>query len=260
MKKEQMNNPLMAGWIGGKSRLCKTIISILPEHTCYVEPFCGAGWVFWKKEESKVEVLNDINKELITLYRVVQNHLEEFVRYFKWSLVSRDEFLRLKIVEPDTLTDIQRAARFYYLQKNAFGGKVDGQNFGYATTAVSRFNLLRIEEELSAAHIRLARTYIECLGYADIIKKYDRAYTFFYIDPPYWDCETDYGKGFFDKEDFQKLADILEGIQGKFILSLNDVPEIREIFSHFKIEGVQVNYTLGKKHTQKNKEVLIMNY
>lgn len=184
LKKEQIHKPIMAGWIGGKSKLSKTIIAKIPAHTCYVEPFAGAAWIFWKKEESKVEVLNDINKELITLYRVVQNHLEEFVRYFKWSLVSRDEFSRLKTLPPDCLTDIQRAARFFYLQRNAFGGKVDGQNFGYATTAVSRFNLLRIEEELSAAHIRLARTYIECLGYADIIKKYDRAYTFFYIDPP----------------------------------------------------------------------------
>lgn len=129
MKKEQMNKPLMAGWIGGKSRLCKTIISIIPEHTCYVEPFCGAGWVFWKKPESKVEVLNDVNKDLITLYRVVQNHLEEFVRYFKWSLISRNEFSRLKTLPPDCLTDIQRSARFYYLQKNAFGGKVGCQNF-----------------------------------------------------------------------------------------------------------------------------------
>lgn len=181
VKNELKNKPLMAGWIGGKSQLCKKIILRIPDHTCYVEPFSGAAWIYWKKSESKVEVLNDINKELITRYRVVQNHLEEFVRYFKWTLVSRDEFIRLKQLEPETLTDIQRAARFYYLQRNAFGGKVGCQNFGYATTAAPRLNLLRMEEELSMAHIRLAKTFIECLSYEDVIKRYDRLHTFFIL-------------------------------------------------------------------------------
>lgn len=241
-----VSSPPLSGWRGGKSQLSKIIIPKIPEHTCYVEPFAGAAWVFWKKEESKVEVLNDINKDLITLYRVIQNHLEEFVRYFKWSLISRDEFYRLKTVNPDTLTDIQRAARFYYLQRNAFGGKIEGCNFGYATTRYSRLNLLRIEEELSAAHIRLAQTYIECLNYDDIIKRYDKPHTFFYIDPPYWNCEKDYGKEIFAKADFLNLADILRNIQGKFLLSLNDVPEVREIFAKFRIEEVNVQYTCSK--------------
>lgn len=204
--------------------------------------------------------MNDINKELITLYRVVQNHLEEFVRYFKWTLVSRNEFLRLKSVNPETLTDIQRAARFYYLQRNAFAGKVGCQNFGYATTAAPRLNLLRLEEELSMAHIRLAKTFIECLGYEDVIKRYDRPHTFFYLDPPYWNSENDYGKNIFDKRDFENLAEILYNIQGKFILSLNDVPQVREIFSNFKIEEVQVNYSCSKVRNVKAHEVLISNF
>lgn len=254
------DRPPLAGWIGGKSQLSKIIVPKIPEHTCYVEGFAGAAWIYWKKPESKVEVLNDINKELVTLYRIVQNHLEEFVRYFKWMLVSRDEFIRLKTVDPETLTDIQRAARFYYLQRNAFGGKVDCQNFGYATTAAPRLNLLRIEEELSMAHIRLAKTFIECLPYHEIIKRYDRKHTFFYLDPPYWNSENDYGKGIFDKFDFQNLADILKNVQGKFILSLNDVPEIRNIFSNFKIEEVNVRYTCSKIKNIAANEVLITNF
>ncbi len=261
MKKEGLviNKPPMAGWIGGKSQLCKTIIAKIPTHICYVEPFAGAAWVYWGKNESKVEVLNDINKELITLYRVIQNHLEEFIRYFKWTLVSRDEYKRLKEVNPETLTDIQRAARFYYLQRNAFGGKVGCQNFGYATTTSPKINLLRLEEELSMAHIRLAKTYIECLPYDNIIKRYDRPHSFFYIDPPYWNCENDYGKGLFDKSDFQKLADILNSLQGRFILSLNDTKEIRTIFENFKFEEAIVTYSCGKSNI-KAKEVLITNF
>ena len=136
--------------------------------------FCSA------RRESKVEVINDINREIVTFYRVIQHHLEEFVRYFKWVLVARDEFERLKRVEADTLTDIQRAARFYYLQQMCFGGRMDDRpTFGYAAVRGPKLNLLRIEEQLSAAHLRLARTYIECLPYHEIIKRYDKAGTLF---------------------------------------------------------------------------------
>jgi len=152
--------PALAGWMGGKSRLAKHIIERIPEHECYVEPFCGAAWVLFKKPGSKVEVINDINKEVVTLYRCLQWHLEEFVRYFKWVLVARDEFARLKAANPDTLTDIQRAARFYYIQQACFGGRITGPTFGYSASLPSKLNLLRIEEYLSAAHLRLAQVYV----------------------------------------------------------------------------------------------------
>lgn len=144
-------------WVGGKRRLAPHILPLFPEHVCYVEPFCGAAALFFLKEPSKVEVLNDVNGELVNLYRVVQRHLEEFVRQFKWALSSREIYRWMKITPSETLTDIQRAARFFYLQRLGFGGKVDGQTFGTATTSPPRLNLLRIEEDLSEAHLRLSR-------------------------------------------------------------------------------------------------------
>lgn len=143
-------------WIGGKRRLAKHILPLFPGHTCYVEPFCGAAALYFLKEPSRVEVINDVNNELVNLYRVVKHHLEEFVRQFKWALVSRQIYKWLQDTPEETLTDIQRAARFYYLQKQAFGGKVADHTFGISTTSAPRFNLLRIEEELSLAHLRLA--------------------------------------------------------------------------------------------------------
>ena len=112
-------------WVGGKRRLAQHILPLFPEHSCYVEPFCGAAALFFLKEPAKVEVLNDVHGELVRLYRVVQNHLDEFVRQFRWALASREMYGWLQAVPPDTLTDIQRAARFFYLQKLGFGGKVD---------------------------------------------------------------------------------------------------------------------------------------
>lgn len=217
--------------------------------------------MLFRKPESKVEVLNDINRNIITLYRVIQNHLEEFIRYFKWMLVARDEFERLKAVNPDTLTDIQRAARFYYLQQSCFGGRMDEHpSFGYAAVRGPKLNLLRIEEHLSAAHLRLARVYIECLPYHEVIRRYDKPTTVYYLDPPYWDCEKYYGKGIFCKEDFLVLKDLLKGIQGKFILSLNDKPEVRELFSGFNVEEVKVNYTCSNGKNLKVGELLFRNF
>jgi len=248
------------GYLGGKSGLADTIIPKFPKHTCYCEVFAGAAWIFFKKMPSDVEVINDINSDLVTLYRVIKNHLDEFVRYFRWTLAARDEFDRLLKENPKTLTDIQRSARFYYLLKSSYGSRVKSPSFGYAPSAKPRINILRIEEDLSAVHLRLAQAYIENLGFAKLIQQYDRPETFFYLDPPYWGCEDDYGKGLFTQKDFENLKTILTAIKGRFMMSLNDVPEVRKIFSDFQIEEVQTVYSIGKLSQKNAKELLIMNY
>lgn len=118
-----MHKPIIP-WIGGKRRLAKHILPMIPEHSCYIEPFCGAAALYFLKEPSPAEVINDINGELVCLYRVVRHHLDEFIRQFRWALVSREMFKWLQETPAHTLTDIQRAARFYYLQKTCFGAKV----------------------------------------------------------------------------------------------------------------------------------------
>lgn len=247
--------------MGGKYLLSKQIVEQIPKHHCYVEPFSGAAWAFFRKQPSEVEVLNDINRDVVTLYRVVQNHLDEFIRYFKWVLPSRDEFNRLLSVDPDTLTDIQRSVRFYYIQKSSFAGRIaNNPTWGTATTRPPRLNLLRIEEDLSAVHLRLSRVYIENLNFDKLIAKYDRPKTFFYLDPPYYGCEDYYGKEIFSRKDFQKLSDQLKAIKGKFLLSLNDVPEIREIFSPFNIETTSTRYSCGSAAPKKVTELFISNY
>lgn len=94
-------------WIGGKRRLANWILPRFPEHECYVEAFAGGGALFFAKDEAKVEVLNDFDGELVNMYRVIQHHLEEFIRQFKWSLSSRQIYEWLKMTHPETLTDIQ---------------------------------------------------------------------------------------------------------------------------------------------------------
>lgn len=236
-----MANPIIP-WLGGKRRLADTILHRFPGHTCYVEVFAGGAALYFLRQPADVEVINDINGDVVNLYRVVQNHLEEFVRQFKWALSSREIFKWAQITPSETLTDIQRAARFYYLQHQAFGGRVQGQTWGTATTAPA-VNLLRIEESLSAAHLRLASCYIERLDWKDCIRRYDRPHTLFYLDPPYWETEG-YGVPF-PWEEYEAMANLMREIKGKAILSINDHPQIRECFAGFHIEEVPIKYTVG---------------
>jgi len=99
-----MTSPIIP-WMGGKRRLADRLIPLFPPHECYVEVFAGgAALFFMRPQPAPVEVLNDLNGDLVTLYRVVQNHLEEFVRQFKWALSSRQIFEWQKMTRPEILT------------------------------------------------------------------------------------------------------------------------------------------------------------
>lgn len=253
-----MSKPIVP-WIGGKRRLVKKILPLFPEHQCYVEPFAGgAAMFFMRPKPAKVEVINDINSELVNLYRVVQHHLEELMRQFKWSLVSREMFKWLQLTDVRTLTDIQRASRFFYLQHMAFGAKVDSQTFGTATTTRPGLNLLRIEENLSAAHLRLAQVFVENLPWLDLIKKYDRAHTLFFLDPPYWETEG-YGVGF-EWHEYEQIAESLTSMKGKAILTVNNHPDMAKLFRRFRIVEEQITYTVGGGKGKKASELIICNW
>ena len=250
-----MSKPIIP-WMGGKRRLAKQIMPHVEGYRTYVEPFAGGAAIFFMKEPSPVEVINDLNGELVNLYRIVKYHLDEFVRHFRWAMVSREEFLLAKKIDPTTLTDVQRAARFYYLQKLAFGGKVTGQTFGTAKTTAPKLNLLRIEEDLSQAHLRLARTTIEHLPWDQCITRYDSADTVFYLDPPYWET-TGYGSDF-DFDNYAKMAELAARCSGKVVISINDHPDIREVFSHLNCQSIPITYTVGgNANAAKRRELII---
>lgn len=255
-----MNSSPIIPWLGGKRRLADKLIPLFPPHECYVEVFAGgAALYFLRPMPAQTEVLNDINGDLVNLYRVVQHHMEEFVRQFKWAISSRQIFKWQQLTDPTTLTDIQRAARFYYLQQHAFGGKVDGQTFGTATTGPA-INLCRIEENLSAAHLRLSGTYVENLPWQEVMRRYDRSHTFFYCDPPYWKT-AGYGIDF-GFEQYQELATFMRSCKGRVMVSINDHPDIRACFDGFHMESLGIKYAVSNNHgeAQTSRELVITNW
>jgi DNA adenine methylase len=202
-------------------------------------------------------VINDGNREVANLFRILQRHYVAFVDMLRYQLTTRVEFERLIATNPDTLTDLERAARFLYLQRTSFGGKVTGPNFGVSIGRASRFDVTKVVPMLEEVHTRLARVTIECLPYADFITRYDRPATLFYLDPPYWGSEGDYGATLFSRADFEVLADLLAGIEGKFILSINDTPGVRETFANFAMEEVSTHYSVSGGSGSAARELII---
>ncbi len=151
----------------------------------------------------------------------------------------------IRTARADTLTDLERAGRFLYLQRTAFGGKLVGQNFGVAPGTPARFDITKLGAILESVHERLAGVVIERMPWPDLLDRYDGPQTLFYLDPPYWGCENDYGVGLFTRDDFTRLAARLATLRGRFLLSLNDVPEVRELFADFRIEQLETTYTIG---------------
>lgn len=221
------------------------------------------GGIFLRRSSRpKAEFINDAGRDVYNLFRILQEHYVAFLDLMRFQLTTQANFNRLVGTNPETLTDMQRAARFLFLQRTAFGGKVSGRNFGIAADRPARLNLTTLESDLKAMHERLSDVTVTCMGYADFLRRIDRPGAFFYLDPPYWGCEGDYGKDLFSREDFHSLANVLAGVQGRFLLSINDVPEIREIFEAFRIVAVNTSYSVAKSRSGKTgaAELLISNF
>lgn len=237
-----------AAYIGGKRSLAKTLVGLIADtpHQTYAEVFVGMGGVFLKRTSAPpAEVINDYNGQVANFFRILQRHYPAFMDMLKFQISSRREFERLKATDPATLTDLERAARFLYLQRQAFGGKVAGQHFGVDPGRTARFNITKLAPMLEDIHERLAGVTIECLDWRMFIARYDRPGTLFYLDPPYFGNEDDYGAGMFARADFEAMADALSTLKGRFILSINDRPEIRDLFGRFELRPVELTYTVG---------------
>lgn len=252
----------VAAWLGGKRNLAKHLVARINavEHQTYAEPFVGMGGIFLRRSmRPKCEVINDISEDVATLFRVLQHHYLPFIEMIRWQISSRANFEKLVKQDPSTLTDMQRAARFLYLQRLAFGGKVAGtQTFGVSPGLGARFDVAKLVPMLEDLHERMTGVIIERLDWRKFIARWDRAGTLFYLDPPYYGCEKMYGAGIFDRSDFAEMAEVLAGLKGKFILSINDHPDIRQIFAPYQIEPVQVTYTVGGGAAAKDAGELII--
>lgn len=252
----------LAPWVGGKRNLAKRLIERIDavDHATYAEPFVGMGGVFLRRSSRpKCEVINDANEDVATLFRVLQHHYVAFCEMIRFQISSRANFDRLLRQDPASLTDMQRAARFLYIQRLGFGGIVARKrSFGVTPGRGSRFDVTRLIPMIEEVSERLSGVVIERLDWLAFICRWDREETLFYLDPPYYGTEGCYGAGLFDRGQFEVMAEALAGIRGRFILSLNDHPEVRRIFAGFKVEAVETSYTVsGRGMAERVGELII---
>jgi DNA adenine methylase len=244
-------------YIGGKRRIAKQLVSLIPDHTTYVEPFAGGAQVFFHKPRAKVEVLNDLDEEIINFLRICQRHPHELSRLLRWQPASRRLFDHHLQQPPHLLTDIERAARFFYLQKNTWGGKRTRQNFHFAVTKPPSYTPSSLDKRLSDVAERLDYVQLEALPYHAVLSQYDRPTTFFYCDPPY--VGVDLYQHNFSDEQFEELASRLKSLKGRFLLSINDCPKARAWFGGFHRLAIAFTYT-SLRTPGPFRELLFANY
>ena len=267
-----INSPIK--WVGGKSRLRKAIIPLIPPHKCYVEPFGGAAWVLFGKLPSPIEVLNDIDEELINFFRVVKHRPEDLLESFDLELVSRSEFRRLADTDPQLLSDIDRAHRFYYLIMAGWGGEARYPRFQTSTSDGGHGNRLvgalkSLRKRIEPVHERLRTVIIENLEWKECIDRYDRRESFMYLDPPYPGNGANYKHNMRSMAEHAAIAERLDGLRSKWMLSSYDTEEVRNRFREYNIiplrsaSGMRSSKSearLSGRRNTLNREVVVLSY
>lgn len=253
-------------YYGGKQKLCKKILSLIPEHRLYCEPFVGGGAIYFAKPKSEVEVINDTNGELVNFYRVVQRDFVSLEKEIHISLHSRDIHRKASVVynNPDMFNEVRRAWAVWVLAHMSFSSMLDG-SFGYdkakGTTSKKIANAREaFSEELA---IRMQQTQIECTDALRIIESRDTPDAFHYCDPPYFNSDCGHYDGY-SQADFEALLKALSKVQGKFLLSSYPSPLLSEYAEKYNWTQEQMNMDVtvaAKSGKRKVKtEVLTRNY
>ncbi|MCE3037485.1 DNA adenine methylase [Helicobacter sp. faydin-H20] len=244
-------------WVGAKTKIAKKIVEKMPDHKSYIEVFAGGLSVLYAKPKiSKVpEIINDLNKELVNLHRVIQTHPCTFGQRLEKMFCSRQIFSEIVAGKIKPKDDVDKAVFYYYLIINSFAGR--GVSFAMPKSRPPK----KIYKDFGVWSKRLSGVCIENLSFEKILKEYDREGALFYLDPPYYKTEHYYNNVLkFGEKEHRLLAEILKSIKGKFMLSYNDDPFIKELYRDFNIEKIETEYTLNIKHRKKVTELLIKNF
>ena len=254
-------------YFGGKFYLVNRLVALFPKHKTYVEPFCGSAVILLNKKPSFQEVINDKNDDIINLFNVVKNKPEEFYESFRYTFSARTTFYQLVQQDPSTLTDVQRAFRFFYIQRHAINGIQGRYSFRTSRGSKQTVNYNTLKRLIDTVYERIKDVKIENLDFREVFKSYDHKRNFFYLDPPYHEERHSQGKKCeyqhtFTYKDFTDLKDCCTKMQGKFLMSLNNTPYIRELFSDFIIKSIHHQWGTKSRVGSDNSvtELLISNY
>jgi DNA adenine methylase len=226
-----------------------------------VEVFAGSAKLLFAKEPSRREVMNDLNGDVTNFFRVAKHRAAELAERFELECIHAGRFRELRAATPEC--EVDRALRFAYLTWYSFSAKGEHFASSNAKGKSNRRSLATIRDTLNRTADRLASVQIEQRDFAEMLGRYDSRDSFFYLDPPYVEFQSN---GRYDPLDAERRAEMFRAIsklKGKVLLSFDDHPEIRAHVAKHKLysQETTVAYALGGGHKEKQApELLIANY
>jgi len=260
MEKNAKRTPI--SYYGGKQQMLRYILPNIPEHRIYTESFVGGGAVYWAKKSSKLEVINDLNREVVNFYTVFKQHRERLNYYIEASLHSRSQYKDALVIYQNShlFTKVERAWSFWILTNQGFSTMIGSWGFDSTGKAITKnFNKkLMMTAEMSA---RLEHTTIECYDANKVIRLYDRPDTFHYIDPPYINANQGHYAGYTEVM-FESLLNTISEVKGKFILSSYPSDILSKFVKRYKWYSYEINMQLctSNRKGAKKTEILTANY
>ena len=237
--------------MGGKDKIKKKIVNLFPdnyENMIYIEPFVGGGSVFLEKEPSKIEVINDLDKNIADLYKGFKKYKFEDIKKSVDGHYTEEEFKRIRDNIPKN--DFDKFIRIYFLMRKSFYNQM--KNFQSNRPNINLGNRENIYD-------RMKKVKIFNTDYKNIIKKYNTENTLLYLDPPYEGSSKKHYENY--NTDYNELKEILDNFKGKFLLSINDSSNIRKLFKDYNISTISTQYFDQKTNKNKDvKELIIKNY
>jgi DNA adenine methylase len=251
-------------YYGGKTNMLKHILPLIPgDHRIFVEPFFGGGAVFFGKEKSDVEVINDNLDMAVNFYQVLKNNYPELKQRIDTTLHAEQMYLgsRNILKNPEQFDEVSRAWAFWAQAALCFSHTIFG-GFAFAKSKVARTTANRVDQFTEELSKRLRHTQIFCRNALDVIERFDSKDTFFYLDPPYANSDCGhYNKG---RDVFYDLLKLLPKLKGKWLLSSYPGEELNELrkITGANFRDVVKNLSVSGKHNagKTKTECLTWNY
>lgn len=257
---QKLRTPI--SYYGGKQQMLKYIMPNIPQHNIYTESFVGGGALYWSKEPAKLEVINDINREVVNFYNIFKNHSKRLNYYINATMHSRSQYKDALVIYQNShlFTNVERAWAFWILTNQGFSTMIGSWGFDRTGKCISKNNnkKMMLCDEMAS---RLENTTIECNDANRVLKLFDTEETFHYIDPPYINADQGHYSGY-TEECFKKLLDTISALKGKFLLSSYPSTILTQYISKCGWYSYEISMQLcaSNKKGAKKIEVLTSNY
>ncbi len=275
LEKLQKETYPIVKWVGGKRQLMFELLKNMPKnYNRYFEPFIGGGALFFELQPDNAYI-SDMNEELINLYQVVRDNVDELITDLQKHDISKEYFMEIRNIdrtdEYENWSDIQKASRFIYLNRTCFNGMYRVNSQGQFNVPFGHYKNPRILDENNLINCSnlLQKTEIKHADFSEILKKVKKG-DFVYFDPPYVPLSetssfTSYTKDGFDMDMQFKLRDVcdeLDSIGVKFLLSNSDTKLVNELYENYNIKKVFASRQINANADGRGKitEVLVRNY